>query len=488
MHKPLHQFFQVLRRYDVAVTTTEAIEALQAVSLVGYGDRQRLKSALAGLLAKSEEEKSVFNDCFESYFRVPEEVKISPAGYFVDEEDYNQQLEEEAQDLLASNEEAEALNELLASSRDAKQKNKEAHNLDNIELQSKLGQILLAGEHEEFAMLMAQAAKQVELHQLTQRHLKGRFARQMMMHMGFPELEHEIKEIQQNPDPRSKNLAGLLHQAQSEARQQVMQYVGQQLELQTGNHDERTLERITRETDLTALDLGLYDNIYRLVQKMVRRLLAIHQRRKRLYNRGQLDVPKTLRKNMRYDGILFEPHWKRRKIDRPKLYVLVDVSKSVSAVSGFLLTFLYSLNELLPRVRAFAFSSELGEVSQYFEQTTLQEAVEKTIEEYSLSCTDYGRSLEDFERLCLHELDNRATVIILGDGRSNHLNPRQDILKQIYTRAKKVIWLNPEPRYRWGTGDSEMPLFEPYCHTLEECRTLNDLEHVIDSVLTQQVH
>ncbi|HBC58036.1 MAG TPA: hypothetical protein DCZ03_12785, partial [Gammaproteobacteria bacterium] len=419
------------------------------------------------------------------YFRVPEEVSFSSGDSLTDEDEYSQDMQEEMQQILETTNNAEALNELLASSRDSKPQLDEAQDIENLGVQSKLGQILLTGEQEEFTILMAQAARQVELHQLTQRHLKGRFARQMMIQMGFPELETEIKDFQQRLDPKAKHVADLLQQAQSGARHQVMQYVGQQLLLQTGNHDERTLERITRETNLNDLDLGLYDNVYRVVQKMVRRLLAIHQRRKKLYNRGQLDVPKTLRKNMRYDGMLFEPYWKRRKIDRPKLYVLVDVSKSVSAVSGFLLTFLYSLNELLPRVRAFAFSSELGEVSHYFEQATLQEAVEKTIEEFSLSCTDYGRSLEDFERVCLHELDNRATVIILGDGRSNHLNPRQDILKAIYTRAKKVIWLNPEPRYRWGTGDSEMPLFEPYCHTLEECRTLNDLEHVVDSVLSQ---
>ncbi|HBC58037.1 MAG TPA: VWA containing CoxE family protein, partial [Gammaproteobacteria bacterium] len=73
MEKTLHQFFQILRRYDVEVTTTEAVDALQAVRLLGYGNRHRLKAALGGVLAKSEEEKSMFNDCFEGYFRVPEE-------------------------------------------------------------------------------------------------------------------------------------------------------------------------------------------------------------------------------------------------------------------------------------------------------------------------------------------------------------------------------------------------------------------------------
>ena len=42
-----------------------------------------------------------------------------------------------------------------------------------------------------------------------------------------------------------------------------------------------------------------------------------------------------------------------------------------------------------------------------------------------------------------------------------------------------MIWLNPEPRFAWGTGDSEMPRYEPYCTFMRTCGTVRQLERVV---------
>ena len=86
------------------------------------------------------------------------------------------------------------------------------------------------------------------------------------------------------------------------------------------------------------------------------------------------DVRRTLRRNLRYDGALFDLHWKQIKVEPPKVFVICDVSGSVRTVSRFLLTFLYSLGEVLPLVRAFAFSNELGEVTPFFTDFPLDDA------------------------------------------------------------------------------------------------------------------
>ncbi len=97
--------------------------------------------------------------------------------------------------------------------------------------------------------------------------------------------------------------------------------------------------------------------------------------------------------------------------------------------------------------------------------------------------TDYGQSLEDFCALHLNDLDRHTTVIILGDARSNYVNPRIDLMRQVQQRARAVIWLNPEPETFWSRGDSEMERYRRFCHVAKTCNTLNQLERIIEDVL-----
>ena len=109
-----------------------------------------------------------------------------------------------------------------------------------------------------------------------------------------------------------------------------------------------------------------------------------------------------------------------------------------------MLMFLYSLEAVLPKVRSFAFSSDLGEVSELFSRNTIDDAIALALRQYGGGSTDYGQAFADFGKLCLADIDSRTTVIILGDARNNYGDARTDALKEIYDRAKPVIWLNPE--------------------------------------------
>jgi uncharacterized protein with von Willebrand factor type A (vWA) domain len=134
-------------------------------------------------------------------------------------------------------------------------------------------------------------------------------------------------------------------------------------------------------------------------------------------------------------------------------------------------------------VRSFAFSSDLGEVSDLFARNPIDDAIALTLRQYGGGSTDYGQALADFRKRCLDDLDRRATVIMLGDARNNFGDARTDVLKEIYERARRVIWLNPEPRAMWNTGDSEMRCYAPYCHNVEECGTLAQLERFVSRLL-----
>ncbi|MDQ2802084.1 MAG: VWA domain-containing protein, partial [Pseudomonadota bacterium] len=97
--------------------------------------------------------------------------------------------------------------------------------------------------------------------------------------------------------------------------------------------------------------------------------------------------------------------------------------------------------------------------------------------------SNYGNSLADFEEGWMSQVDRKSTVIVLGDARGNRTEPRVDILQRIAVRAKRLIWLNPEYRTAWGTGDSDMFRYAPHCHMVRMCLTLRDLERVVTELL-----
>ena len=114
--------------------------------------------------------------------------------------------------------------------------------------------------------------------------------------------------------------------------------------------------------------------------------------------KGRIHMPRTLREGVPHEGILFKTHWKKRVRKQPQIFVICDVSGSVAAYAKFFLIFLYTIQDILPKVRSFAFSSHLGEVSSFFVENPVERAIELVNWQYG-GATDYGGSFEDFKNL-----------------------------------------------------------------------------------------
>src|SRR5215470_18073367 len=67
--EPLRQFLQAARSAGIRVSAAEGIDAARAVQVVGYSDRAVLKDTLSFVLAKTLDEKLLFDECFELYFK-----------------------------------------------------------------------------------------------------------------------------------------------------------------------------------------------------------------------------------------------------------------------------------------------------------------------------------------------------------------------------------------------------------------------------------
>ncbi|MBS0333678.1 MAG: VWA domain-containing protein, partial [Proteobacteria bacterium] len=220
-----------------------------------------------------------------------------------------------------------------------------------------------------------------------------------------------------------------------------------------------------------------------LVKRMAKRLADRYSRRRHTANTGHLDVRKTLRKSMAHGGVPFEIEWKVKKIDKPSIVAICDVSKSVAAAAQFLLTFLYALNEVVDRLDAYAFSGRLIPVNAILDENGVEGAILKVLSTIGFQQTDYGKALEDFVENHIDRVDRHTTVIFLGDGRSNFADPRLDLMHLIQQRARAVIWLNPEPESYWGQGDSVMYRYQRFTHVAKTCNTLGQLERIIEDVL-----
>jgi len=495
MDRTLANFIRALRNSEVRISTAETLDAFGVVELVGYEDRAALKRSLSLVLPKTIDEKETFDTCFDQFFSFTE-VAGSRQGGRTESGDGEDAAGGEGEGGGAGGEPGERQGQAASGESRGKKKKKskgqareqEAEEEDLGEgamsdAQSQLGQLLMSNSKVELSMAMASAGEAVSLRDIQVFTQKGLYTRKIMEEMGLGELNREISDLRGAGPVPDRRLGQELTRRRDWLREQVRDYVEKQFLLHADASGKRLREELLRKVKLSNVEHRSFRLIQEIVFKMAKKLVALHSRRKKVFKRGALNVPRTLRHNMSYDGAIFDLHWKSVKIDRPKVFAICDVSGSVANYARFMLMFLYSLEEVMPKVRSFAFSSDLAEVTELFERNKIEDAIAKTLRDYSGGSTDYGQALTDFKKLCLDEIDNRTTIIILGDARNNYGEPKAEILKELYDRSKRVIWLNPEPRNAWNVGDSEMRRYGAYCHQVDECNSLMHLERIVGNLL-----
>jgi len=491
----LTDFIRALRNADVRVSTSETLDAFNAVQLIGYENRATLKQALSLVLPKTFDEKMTFDACFDRFFaRRPLRALTPESEASQDGEATGQSSEDTASEGNASGQGA-AEADAPGSSHSSQSKAAEGATADDesgaaappdvaaAAVSSLLGQLLMRGNTMEINIEIHAAGEQVGVQRIKVFTQKGVYTQRILEAMGNTPLQQEIAALAQSPAAGNRQLGAELNRRRDWLREMVRGYVEQQFLLYADVTGRRLREDLLKNVRLASIDGRHHRLVQDVVRRMARRLVAAYSRRRKVFHRGQLHLPRTLRHNMKYDDAIFDLKWKSTRVARPRVFAICDVSGSVANYAAFMLMFLYSLDEVLPKVRSFVFSSELDEVSGLFQQYPMDEAMALALRQYGNGATDYGRALADFSSLCLDEIDKKTTIIILGDGRNNFGSSRLDLMKQLYDRCQRLVWLNPEPRAIWNTGDSEMRHFSAYCHQVDECSTLTQLERFVSGLL-----
>jgi uncharacterized protein with von Willebrand factor type A (vWA) domain len=449
--EPLRQFLQATRSAGLRVSAAEGIDAARAVRVVGYGDRIILKDTLSLVLAKTPDEKALFDECFDLYFK--------REGF-------------EPDDASASNDEAPPRGQAGGQGEGMGSGGG-----------GSFGEMLLNDDRVALATAVEQAAREAGLENIrffTQRNL---YARRVLDRMGLRGVERDMANLRRAATAAANIKADLLEERIERLRDQVRDLVDRNLLLFARGETEKFREELLKSARLTSLERRDLDRMRVLVRAIARKLASRYAKPRRRKLRGQLDVRRTIRRNMAWDGIPFVTVWKQKRIEKLRVMVLCDVSGSVAAMAQFLLMFLYALHEALAGIRGFAFASSLIEVSDILESEPIETAIAKIMQTVGYGSSNYGNSLADFEDGWGRYVTNKTTLIILGDARGNRTDPRIDIFQAITARAKRVIWLNPEYRTAWGTGDSDMLRYRPFCHVATVCNTLRHLERVVADIL-----
>jgi hypothetical protein len=455
MERVLTSYIRALRSAGAQVSTAETLDAMNALALVGYADRDRMRETLGIVLAKSEDDKTLHERLFDQFFaRAEADTEASGEG-----------------------------EDAAAEPKQAGGQGAPEGGAPGGEAESAFFQLARSGDDARIALALEQAAAASGADQIRFRTQTAFFTRRMLEEMGVRELEERMVERLQNGSPEAQAEADELAAARAAMQSRAREYVDRLFDVFGRSATEAFLDDVVVNRPIGELSLRDMERMKAVVARMAKRLAIRHSHRRRKRRRGHLDIRRTMRANVRYDGTPFDLIWKEKRRDKPQIVAVCDVSGSVAQYVRFLLLLLYALQEGIADLRAFAFSARLMDVGPILKSRDFDSAMKMIVRDAGGGSTDYGQALCDLEALEPELIDRRTTVLVLGDGRTNRTDPRLDLFSAISERAKRVVWLCPEPPGMWGSGDSRIPSYRPFCTVLSYCATASDIERAVDEAL-----
>jgi uncharacterized protein with von Willebrand factor type A (vWA) domain len=431
-------FCDELRSEGLAVGTSEILDAFEALGTVPWTDPADFRGALSATIAKSQEDRRVFDLCFDRFFFRAAETEALEQGIGEDQRfggserlDLDQLREAIRQAIREGNDgEMRDLARLAIAAFGRRGEGSGVIGVDVQRIRRTLGLQTQRTEPGEEQPLDRDQITQFE------RHLRRELER------GLIERTGQL--------PPSRPLAEL----------------------------DRALPTSPTQ-DLAA--------VHRAVTQLKRRLATLgHEQRGR--RRGaQVDIRRTMRSSLETGGVPLRLRYRPKRPRRPEIYVLCDVSTSVTSASMFFLSVLHALHDSFRKLRSFVFIERISEVTDVFErERDFRVIAERISREGGVAdvsgYTDYGRVWLEFGELIAEDLDPRSTVIVLGDARTNGREPHAEVFAHIAEGAGRLFWLNPEPRLYWNYGDSVMAAYEPHVTAAFECWTTRHLENFVNVV------
>lgn len=502
MEGAVHRFVRLLRLHGLRISTAELLDGLHAAGQPGVlEDRSLLKAALRVSLVKDRRDLAAFDHVFDRFFRL-RPVVDDPVGHGHDHTHDDLADDGELTDFTLSEQPGEVPQEGHSHGKpdDIREFFKPEDMAQQFNLHQEANKIDIAALTEEIVLsddtrLDPARAARVQL-SVSRMHNPGNpsdlarsTGRQLDSELSVQQevallswLDERVPD--EDEDTGATSSLAALRAALAPWLDQLPERIKQHLEALM------SLEREVEARELAAARTETVDEPERAeLEEALRRLLrSLHgapRPRRRAAAHGVVDGRRTMRANMKYDGVPFRPVTVSKVEDRPRLLVLCDVSLSVRSTARFTLHLVHSLQSVASSVRSFAFVKDLVEITDLFAEHRIEDAL--TLVMAGLPAggvldvdadSDFGSAFEEFLERYGSAVNRRTTVLVLGDGRNNGRDPRLRAFEEITRRARSTLWLTPEPRFSWGLGGCDLPLYAEHCDRIEVVRNLRGLDRV----------
>lgn len=226
-----------------------------------------------------------------------------------------------------------------------------------------------------------------------------------------------------------------------------------------------------------------------LVRRFARQLRYIRMRREARARHGRrLDLPGTIRRSVASGGTPFHLQWKDRRRVRPRLVLLIDVSRSMVQYSFFYLRLARALAAEMPDVHSYIFHTHITSVSQALNDPDPARAQERlhVLAEGWAGGTRIGESLAQFNREhAARVVNSRTGVLIFSDGYdTGEAAVLSGTLAKLRRRSRRVVWLNPlmnQPGYEPISQGMQAAL--PHLDLLAPAGNLDSLKAVLPKLI-----
>lgn len=455
MDNRIIEFVRGLRAAGVRVSVAESADAMRAISALGVSDKELFRESLRATMIKRMEDRKPFDELFPLYFSSGD----APLQNAADE--------------LAENE-MEMLKAALSAM---------TGRLD------RLLDWLTSGQgptKEELEQLADRAGRRWAQSQRDARWI----SREMLRQMGFERLEEKLQELVQKLQEMGMSqeaiakLLGVIDANRDTLAQNVAQQIGLQIAQDRAERPDELYGSDLMNKPFSDLNDGEKVELRLELKRLINQLRTRAALRRKRGQDGKFDAKSTIRTSQRFGGVPFQLRFKREKL-KPSLVLIFDVSGSLQDTVEFALRMLYELQDQVSKVRSFAFYEDLAEVTDVLNQIDREEDIYRPVRRMVKGGpyrTDLGKGLEIFHEKYLDAVNNRSTVIVMGDGCNSFNDPRPELLQEIGRRARKLIWFNTEDPYQ-RQEDSDIEQYIPLCDAIYPVRNLAQLSTAVDKLL-----
>ena len=474
----LNGFIVELRQAGLPVSLTENLDAVAAVKHIPIEDREAFKYALAATLVKNHAHWRAFETVFEVYF------SLRGKEYNLSEDEVDGSLEASA---------SESDNDPQSGQMPGQGGGQEG--LTQEQLAEMLYRSLMNFD-QNLMRAVSRSAVQRFAGMEPGRPVGGTYY--LYRTLRNLDLEGVLERLLEDAESGNQEIDALSHRLLKDEYEHRIDKLKKEIEAEIRRRlvADRGVEAMARtlwkplpeDVDFMHASREEMVALKRAIWPLTRKLAARLARKRRHGRKGPLDFRSTVRHSLSYGGVPAEPKFKFPKPTKPEIMIIADISGSVAAFARFTLHLVYALNSQFSKVRSFVFIDGIDEVTKYFEGVDdITAAIHRVNTEADViwvdGHSDYGHAFEVFNEKYGKDVGPKTTVMILGDARNNYHASQSWVVKELESKARKVFWLNPEPRSYWDTGDSIVSEYSDYCEGTFEVRNLRQLEAFVEKLV-----